>query len=150
MRVVRLGHHVGNGQLDLHRPGARLLAARHQLQHRCQVLQDGGGLADDEVAVLEKGRRKGRLAQAAVAQRAQQGRHAAARVLGAPCDVHVSRAGRFERQADEFAATGDRRPVVQFIGHCATVVTLPGGRLPACPEINSQLPNWHARRIKIA
>jgi hypothetical protein len=62
---------------------------------------------------LRKGGAKGGWRRLRSAERAQQGRHSAARVLRAPRDVHVRRAGRFERQADEFAATCDRRPVVQ-------------------------------------
>jgi hypothetical protein len=61
MGVVRLAHHVGDGQLDLVRPDARALAARHQLQRRRQVQQDGGGLPDHQVAVLQEGRGQRRL-----------------------------------------------------------------------------------------
>ena len=72
VRVVRLRHHVGDCELDLHRPCARLLAACDQLQRRCKVLQNGCGLPHDEVTILQKWRSKGRLARTAVVQAATQ------------------------------------------------------------------------------
>ena len=61
------------------RDGALLaLAAAGQAVPRAQVEQDGGGLADHEVAMHEEGRREGGRGVACVVQPSDQGRLAAA------------------------------------------------------------------------
>ena len=117
VRVVRFGHHVGNGQLDLLRPDPRRLAAGYQLQLRGQVLQDGGRLSDPHTAMLQKGRRERRMRKSVVLQTAQHCPHTLPRGLRATCHVDVRGAGRFERKPDEFAAALNRRPVMEFISH---------------------------------
>jgi hypothetical protein len=46
-----------------------------------------------------------------------QGVLAAARVRILAGDIDIVRAGRFQRQADEFTAPLDARPIMQLIGH---------------------------------
>ena len=58
VRVVRLGHRIGDGQLQLVRPEPVGLADAREPEARPEVQQDRGGLADDDVAIDQEGRRE--------------------------------------------------------------------------------------------
>ena len=117
MGVVRLVHHVGNGQVDLLRPGAQRLAARHELELGSQVVQDGSGLAQQHGAIDQERRREGRMHQLLVFQQTHHGRAAQAGVFRAARHINVGCARCLQRQSYKFAATLNGRPVVEFVCH---------------------------------
>ena len=117
--VMGFGHGIGDGELDLVRPDPQLLAATHQLERRCQVQQNRRGLPDDDLTILQEGRRERWMGQFAVVQTAQHRRHTLPCGLGAARHIDVRCAGRLQREANKFASALDARPVVQFIGHGA-------------------------------
>src|SRR3954454_21328288 len=55
MRVVRLRHHVGDGELDLMRPDPIDLVIAHEAEAWPEIEKDRGRLPDDRVAVPEEG-----------------------------------------------------------------------------------------------
>src|SRR6202044_87346 len=113
--IVDMGDEVGYGELQLMRPQFARLVARRQIEPRAEIKQDIRGLRDDELAGFEKRRRVRRPRAALVFEQLHQRRHAApARPAR---DVEVIGAGLFEREANEFAATLDARPVVKLITH---------------------------------
>ncbi len=117
VRVVRLVHRVGNRQLDLMRPQAVGNACAHQLEARAQVQQDGGGLPDHSLAVHQQRAGKRRPRHGLVLQVVEQGRQALPVGGVTPRDIHIRRAGRFQRQTDKFAATLDAGPVEELVRH---------------------------------
>jgi hypothetical protein len=86
MNVVRFGNEIGDGQLQLMDPKPARLILRREIMARAQKEQDVGGLADQQRAAPEKGRRKGRVFHARAFEKFLQSRHAAF----APCDIDVS------------------------------------------------------------
>ncbi len=129
MNVMGLGGEVGDGQLQAMHPELGLLVGRHQVQAWSQVLEDIGDMGDDVVACLEKGWREGRTPGLVSFQIGLHGRHAKPLVFRRIADIEIVRAGFFERQSDEFAATLDAGPVVQFVTH---------GNLRRLPDLRIQ------------
>jgi hypothetical protein len=80
---------------------------------RPEIEQDRRTLADDRLAVLEKRRREGRML------RVVHHPHHHGEPLGFPRHVDIVGSGLLERQAHEFAAPLDGRPVVEFVRHAA-------------------------------
>jgi len=101
--IVGFDQPIGNGELQLVRPEPARFIPWRQAQARAEVEQDVGGLGDDSFAGDEAGQREGRLLPWKGV------------VAGAAQDIRVAGAGVFQRQADEFAATLDIRPVVEAV-----------------------------------
>ncbi len=123
VRVVRLRHHVGNGELQLVRPQAVGFADARKTKARPEVQQDGRGLPDDDVAIDQERRREGWPHDLRVVEPVAQCGFAAALRFGQPRHVDIVCAGRLEREPHEFPAALDRGPVVELIssGHPAMV-----------------------------
>src|SRR6266545_4229216 len=82
---------------------------------RAEIEEDVGGLRDDELAGLEKRRRKRRARDAPPIDQLHHGGNAA---LASPArHVDIVGACLLQGEADEFAATLDRRPVVELVAH---------------------------------
>ena len=105
--VVHFDDQVGDGQLQLMRPQAARLVVRHQPQARPEKQQDVGGLADQQIASLQVGRRERRAAHSLVFQEVHQRRQTHAAVRRAARDIDIIGAGLLQRQPDEFAAPLD-------------------------------------------
>src|SRR3984885_5227720 len=116
MRVVYLSHEIRDRELQFMRPQPPRFAFRRQAVARAEKLQDIGSLADDEPPGLEKRRRKGRSFDVAAVEKAYERRYAGSFARLAR-HIPISRAGLLQRQAHEFTAALNRRPVVQFILH---------------------------------
>jgi len=101
--IVRFDQPVGDGELQLVRPEPARFALWREAQARPEVEQDIGGLGDDPFPGDQVGQREGRLPL-------RKGI-----VPGAAQDVRVIGAGVLQRQADEFAAALDFRPVVKAV-----------------------------------
>ena len=80
-----------------------------------QEEQDVRSLRDDEIASLQIRRRERDRARMRPVERFPERLFAAAFVLGQPCDVHVRYRCVLERETNELAAPGNRRPVVQLV-----------------------------------
>jgi len=91
--------------LQLVHPQAARVGARRQAVLLAQVEQDVGHLADDQLAGLQEGRREGRIFLDVERRHQQVDPAFAAR------HVDVVGARFFQRQADEFAAALDARPI---------------------------------------
>ena len=115
VRVVDVGDHVGDGELQLMRPQPAGLVAGTEIEARAEIEKNVGGLRDDEAAGFQKRRRIGRARGALVFKKLHHCRHAA--FAGTAGNVDVVGAGLFERQPDELAAALNGRPVVKLIAH---------------------------------
>ena len=118
VRVVRLGHHVGDGQLQLVRPEPVGLADAREPEARAR------GTAGSRRSGRRRCRRRpgtaARTAAAGCPDRpgvAQRRLTAASRRLARHVDI--GRAGSLERQADELAAALDRGPIVELVSHAS-------------------------------
>jgi len=116
MRVVHLGHEVGDRELQAIGDDAQALVARRQLELRPEIEKNVGRLRDDEVAVLQKGRRVGRVRPVAF-QLAHHRADSLAVLLFAARDVHVGRLRLFQREPHEFAPALQTVPVIEFVCH---------------------------------
>src|SRR5271165_1128813 len=118
MRVVNLDQKIHHRELQLVRPQPAGLALRREAVPRAEILQNIGGLADQQPPGLQKRRRQGRSRSTAI----QYGHHCrdAGPVAGFTRHIAVLRAALFHRQAHEFAAALNRGPIVEFINHGLT------------------------------
>src|SRR5215475_10761509 len=116
MRIVDLRQEICDGKLELVRPQPTGLVARAQGEARTEPQQDVGALRNDEVAGLEERRRKRRTLGAAIIDDLHHGGDAA---LALPRHVDVVDPALLEREAHEFAAALDGRPIVELVAHRA-------------------------------
>ena len=121
VRVVRLGHRIGDGELQLVRPERVGLADARKAEPRAQVQQDRRGLPHDDVPVDKERRREGGTRRIGRTQLAHERRLAAAPRFRLARNVDVFGTGRLEREAHEFSAALDGGPVVKLIRHRAMV-----------------------------
>ena len=112
MRVVDFHHQVGDGELQLMRPQPPGLVLRREAEPRPEIEQDVRGLRDDVLAGFQDRRRERRMLFA-LALHEGDVRLAAALAR----DVDIVGAGLLQREADEFAAPLDGRPVIEFVAH---------------------------------
>src|SRR5206468_9393770 len=103
--------------LKLVRPQSSRRRRRRQTMALAEEQEDVRGLRDNELPRLEKRRRKRRSRNALVVETREHQIFAVVRAS----DIDIARTGFLERKPDEFAASLNRRPIVQFVGH--------GGRL---------------------
>ena len=127
VRVVRFGHEIGDRELQLVRPEPSAAAFGRETVTLAKEEQDIGRLSDEQLAGLQERWRERRLRDAIVVEHGQHD------VLSAVCsrNIVVTNAGFFERQPHEFAATLDRRPVVQRVSHGGLALESPLQRMPA-------------------
>src|SRR3977135_2325226 len=78
MRVVGLPDEIGDGELDLVDPKPLRLVFRSEVVAVAEIEQDGGGLADQDISVLQERRRKRRIGDVVSLQKSHEGRLAAA------------------------------------------------------------------------
>src|SRR6516165_8579007 len=115
MGVVDQHHEVGDGELQLMHPQPSGLVAGREAEPPAEVKQDVGGLADDELAGLQKRRRKRRTRAASGLDEFHHRGNAA--LAGPARHVDIVCARVLQGEADEFAAALDRRPVIELVAH---------------------------------
>src|SRR6185436_18850695 len=96
----------------LMRPQPLALVLRREIEPGPEPKQDVGGLRDDLLAGLQERRgKRGMLLPPA--------QHRCELALAAALARHIDivGAGFLQREADEFAAPLDRRPIMQFVAH---------------------------------
>ena len=109
---MRFHYGVGDGQLDLmHAEPLRLVFWR-KAEFRPEMQQDGRGLADDDIAVTQEGWRerwghRRRVVGDAI--------HRVVTVFSR--NIAIFGAGILECQPDEFAASLNAGPVIEFVNH---------------------------------
>src|SRR5712691_2880259 len=141
MGVVDVGDEIGDGELQLMRPQRAGFVARRKPKTRAEVEQDIRGLADDEPAGLQERRRIGRMRDAPAVEELHHRRYAA---LASPArHVDVVGARLLQREADEFAAALDGRPVIELVAHgdapsVADLTFLPASRQVLCRNVKSK------------
>src|SRR5208337_5256047 len=96
-----------------------------------EIEQDGGGLADHNISVLQERRGKWRMRDAFSFQNRHQSAHASVLSGRAAGDVDVVCACFFQRQPDEFATSLNAGPVIEFIGHAQTPSAAAINKLPS-------------------
>lgn len=112
MRVVRFVDDIGDRQLMRpHPPG---LFARREGVATPEVEKNVRGLPDQHFAVFQERRGEGRMRSDGSIHQPLHRRDAA----GVARDVDVFGAGFLQREAHEFTAPLDRRPVIELISHC--------------------------------
>src|SRR5205807_462986 len=116
MGVVALDHEVSDRKLQLVGPQPPRFAPRRKSMTHSEEQQDVRGLADNELAGLEKRRRKRRMLDPVAVEESHHRWHAAAPARLAR-QIDIVRAGLFQRQAHEFTATLDRRPIIELVAH---------------------------------
>src|SRR5262249_31792438 len=105
------------GQLQLVGPKPAGIVTRRQAQPLAQIEQDIRRLRDQLPAGLQNRDREGYAFHTACFEHTENRRDAAAPALRDQRDVHVLRAGLLQREAHEFTASLDARPVVQLVAH---------------------------------
>ena len=115
VRVVDFDQEVGDGQLKLVHPQPAGFALRRKTVMRAQKEQDIRGLAEEQLAGLQKGRRKGRVLGRSRLHEHLHLLHAAF----ASRDIDIIRSRLLEREPHEFAASLYLRPVVELVTHLA-------------------------------
>src|SRR5215468_984974 len=110
--VVNLNQKIGDRQLQLVCPQAGRILARCQSVAGADEEQDIRGLRDDLLTCFEERRRKGRGLEPGSIELLEQWRYA--RTAGY---IGVGDAGLLERQANEFPAALNVRPIIKLIGH---------------------------------
>jgi hypothetical protein len=114
MHVVRLGDQIGDGELNLMRFEPTRLVGGNETVTRRQIEQNVRRLTDDEVPRFQEGRGEG-LQRACRTKRLHHRRDSPAARLGQSSHIEIRRGGLLEREADELAATGDARPVIELV-----------------------------------
>src|SRR6266571_4944877 len=113
MAVVHFDQPVGDGELQLVQPQPPGFILRRESEARPEIEQNVRGLRDQQPAGSQERRRKGPVALGTVFKQTDH-------FLRPPRqarDISVSGAGILEREADEFAAPLDARPVIELITH---------------------------------
>jgi single-strand DNA-binding protein len=127
VRVVDLGHDVGDGELQLVDPEPARRVVRDETEARTEEVQDGRGLRHHDFTSAEYRRSKGNVRTELAPEHAENRFDPAALAPRSSGDVDVGCAGLLEGQADELATPLDSRPVIERVlgvGHCA----------PSCQE----------------
>src|SRR5205085_10792428 len=106
-----------DGELKLMRPQSTRDRRGCEAMPFAEKQQDIRRLRDDELAGLQKRRRERRTCELFVIETRK---HCVLAVVR-PCDVDIAHRGFLERQAHEFAAALDRRPVVELVNHTKRV-----------------------------
>ncbi len=115
MRVVNLGHEIGDRELQPVGEDAACLILRREPELGTEIVENVGDMRDDDLAVAQERRREGRLRRAAFEFRRHALHAAPGPVL--PRDIDIRGAGRFEREAHKLAAPLDAWPIVELIRH---------------------------------
>ena len=135
MRVVGLVDEIGDRQLQLMRPQPARPRRAARGRAAPEIEQDVRGLRDQH-----RRRPSGKAAQRAACAAAAPSisRCIAATPLAAARDVDIFGARLLQRQAHEFAAPLNRRPVIELVGHAH-----PGLKPVECLACHSRDPAYH-------
>ena len=116
VRVVGLGDHVRDRQLQAVGEMARFLVARREAELGAEIDQDVGDMRDDDLAVAQERRRERERAAASSAEASSSPRRRAPPFVAG--DVDVGRPRLLQREPDELAAPLDFGPVEELVSHC--------------------------------
>src|SRR5712671_99802 len=117
MGVEDLRVEIEDGELQLMGPQPAWFIRRRETQSRAQEQQDIRRLRDELRAGLEDRRGKWRARDVSAFEYSQNCGHAAALRLWQDGHIDVAGAGFFQREAYEFTASLDARPVIELVGH---------------------------------
>ena len=124
MRVMHLGDHVGDGELQPVQNMPFGLIFRRETEFGAEVQQDVGDMRDDQIAMFEERRGKGGWGGFPLHERHH--RIGAVRTVR---HVGIGDSRLFESQAHEFAAPLQVVPVIEFVFHDAPSSREENGRL---------------------
>ena len=117
MGVVHLVDQIGDRELELERVQLADLVAGREPVSPPEEVTDRGRLREDQLAVLQHGRREDRMSRALSRIERDHRLDAAALFSGPPADVDVGSPRLLEHQAHELTAPGNVRPVVELVGN---------------------------------
>src|SRR5579859_6962239 len=117
MRAKNLDIEIEDGQYQLVRPEPSLLIRRREFQTLAEEQQDVGGLSDVAPAGAEDRRSKRRTPHAPGFEYLEYGRHTSAVRCRHKGHIDVPSSALFQREAYEFAASLNARPVIERVVH---------------------------------